>query len=312
MLGHEILKSMKRLPIPVRKALPITIVGVTMGLFVYLFVEHPEYRRSLSATNPLVLLLIATLYAVLMLCLSSVYSITLQLCGKRLPMRENLLLTGYSTIVNFFGPFQSGPGVRAAYIKQKFHVKYRDYTLATFVYYAMYAIISALFILIGSGRRWPLALVLVAAVIIGSGSIVYVVYARVAKANPESDFHATPALLAKLAAATTCLLALTVLVYFIELRAVHTGASPLQAIAYGGAANFALFVSLTPGAIGFREAFLEFSRQLHHIPTSGILAASVIDRSVFVVFLGLLFLLTLGMHVGNRFKRTIAIAETQE
>jgi hypothetical protein len=75
----------------------------------------------------------------------------------------------------------------------------------------------------------------------------------------------------------------------------------MQAVVYGGAANFSLFVALTPGAIGFREAFLEFSRQLHHIPTSGILAASVIDRSVYVAFLGLLFLMTVGLHVGDRF-----------
>lgn len=300
---------MKRLPTSVRKALPLTIVIVTATLFVYLFAKHPEYRHTLTSTNPWVLVLIAGLYGILLLCWNWVYSATLQLCGKSLPRRENLMLTGYSTIVNFFGPLQSGPGVRAAYVKQRAKVKYRDYTLATFVYYAMYAITSALLLLVGSGRHWPVALALFICVTIGSGGVVYLANKRFAKPGSGSAFHPTPALLVQLLAATICQLIATILIYYVELRAVHTGASIYQAITYGSAANFALFVSLTPGAIGFREAFLEFSRQLHHIPTSGIVAASVVDRSVFVVFLGILFIATLGMHVGERFKKATEVAE---
>jgi uncharacterized membrane protein YbhN (UPF0104 family) len=303
---------MKRLPTPVRKALPLVIIVVTVVLFVYLFIKHPEYRHTLASTNPWILVLIAVLYAVLLLCWNWVYSVTLELCGRRLPRRENLMLTGYSTIVNFFGPLQSGPGVRAAYVKQKAKVKYKDYTLATFVYYAMYAITSALLLLIGSGKHWPITLALFICVTAGSGGVVYLANKRFAKPGSGSEFHTTPALLAKLLVATICQLIVNVIIYYVELRAVHTGASIYQAIAYGGAANFALFVSLTPGAIGFREAFLEFSRQLHHIPTSGILAASVIDRSVFIVFLGILFVATLGLHVGDRFKKATEVAEAQE
>lgn len=301
---------MKRLPEPVRKALPLTIVTVTVISFAYLFAKHPEYRHTLASTNPLVLLLIGALYGVQILCFNWVYAITLRLCGEQLGGRENILLTCYSTIVNFFGPFQSGPGVRAAYVKQKRQVKYRDYTLATFVYYSMYAVVSALFILIGSGKHWPIALGILFAVSAGCSGIVYMTHKKIAQPGQKSAFHVTPPLLITLFIATICQLSVVALIYYVELRAVHTGASLMQALVYGGAANFSLFVSLTPGAIGFREAFLEFSRQLHHIPTSGILAASVIDRSVYVVFLGLLFLLTVGMHLGDRFsKATKATAD---
>lgn len=294
---------MKRLPEPIRKALPLTLVAITVTSFAYLFNEHPEYRHTLASTDPWVLLLVGVLYGVLTLCFNWVYSITLRLCSERLGSREGILLTCYSTIVNFFGPLQSGPGVRAAYVKQKRQVRIKDYMLATFVYYSIYAIVSALFVLAGSGKYWPLALGLVLAVSVGCGGIVYLAQKRVTKPGVKSSFHATPVLLVALLVATICQLSVVVLIYYVELRAVHTGASLMQAIAYGGAANFSLFVSLTPGAIGFREAFLEFSRQLHHIPTSGILAASVIDRSVYVAFLGLLFLLTLSLHLGDRFQK---------
>jgi uncharacterized membrane protein YbhN (UPF0104 family) len=294
---------MKRLPLPIRKALLLALVGLTVVLFVYLFAKHPEYRHTLAATNPWLLVLIGVLYAVLILCYNWVYAVTLRLFGERLGTRENILLTCYSTMVNFFGPLQSGPGIRAAYVKQKRQVKIRDYTLATFVYYSMYAVVSALFILFGSGQHWPIAFALLVAVGAGCSSIVYVAHKRIAKSKQPSAFQASPTALAELLLATICQLSIVVLIYYVELQAVHTGASPLQAVVYGGAANFSLFVSLTPGAIGFREAFLEFSRRLHHIPTSGILAASVIDRSVYVTFLGMLFLLIIGMHLGDGFQK---------
>jgi uncharacterized membrane protein YbhN (UPF0104 family) len=300
---------MKRLPEPVRKALPVGIVALTVVLFVYLFSKHPEYRHTLATANPWLLLLIGGLYAVLILCLNWVYDITLRLCDKRLSSRDSLMLTGYSTIVNFFGPLQSGPGVRAAYVHQKRQVKFKDYTFASLVYYAFYATISALFILIGSGRHWPLATGLVACVGLGCGGILLFAHKRIiVRGGKKSSFHFTPKLGLELFAATLTQLTVVTLIYFVELRAVHTGATFLQAVAYGGAANFSLFVSLTPGAIGFREAFLEFSRQLHHVPTAGILAASVIDRSVYVTFLGVLFLLTVGLHLGDRFKQASAAA----
>ncbi len=292
---------MKRLPTPLRKLLPPALVTMTAGLFVYLFAKHPEYRHTLAHTNFWVLLLIAVLYVVMLLCVAWTNDITLRLCSKQQGVRDNILLTCYTTLVNFFGPLQSGPAMRGAYLKQRLQLSLRAYTLGSLTYYAFYAVISALFLLAGSGRHWPLMLGVTALVILGCAGILMLAHRKFT--GQTTGFHVTPVLLTELGVATLCQLLVTALIYYVELRAVHTGASLLQAITYGGAANFALFVSLTPGAIGFREAFLAFSRQLHHVPTSGILAASVIDRSVFVVLLGFLFLLVLSLHAGDRFKR---------
>ena len=90
------------------------------------------------------------------------------------------------------------------------------------------------------------------------------------------------------------------LIYGIEIHSLNVSSSLARVISYTGAANFSLFVSLTPGAIGFREAFLEFSRQLHHFSTATILAANVVDRGVFLVFLGILFLVMLLTHARQR------------
>jgi uncharacterized membrane protein YbhN (UPF0104 family) len=247
------------------------------------------------------------LYAGVLLCVNWTNSITLRMCGRHLPRRENALLTCYTTLVNFFGPLQSGPAMRAAYLKQKFRLSLRAYTFGSLIYYAFYAVISALFLLAGSGPHWPLVLGVTGLVIAGCAGILWLAHRRFA--GHIQGFRVTPRLLAEMGVATLCQLLIVTAIYYIELRAVHTGASLLQAVTYGGAANFALFVSITPGAIGFREAFLAFSRQLHHISAGGILAASVIDRSVYVVFLGVVFLFTLSMHAGARFKRAAEAAE---
>jgi uncharacterized membrane protein YbhN (UPF0104 family) len=76
----------------------------------------------------------------------------------------------------------------------------------------------------------------------------------------------------------------------------------MQSVIYAAAANLALFVSLTPGAIGFRESFLLLTRQLHQIPNDIVFAASIIDRAFYVVFLLVLFVVLL-LFTGNRFRK---------
>ena len=105
----------------------------------------------------------------------------------------------------------------------------------------------------------------------------------------------------KLMLATLLQIVLITVIYVIELKSVDPGIHVSQAIVYSGAANFALFVSITPGAIGFREAFLVFSQNLHHVPASTILTANVIDRSAYVLLLGVLFVVAVSLHVQKRY-----------
>jgi uncharacterized membrane protein YbhN (UPF0104 family) len=103
---------------------------------------------------------------------------------------------------------------------------------------------------------------------------------------------------------------LQILIYYSELRGIKSNASIGQATSYTGAANLSLFVGLTPGAIGIREAFLLFSQRLHHISSSNIVAASIIDRSVYLIFLGIVFLITISMHAKEKLKVSRSTAKT--
>lgn len=284
----------------VKRFLVIFVLLATVLAFVSFFHRHPDYIRQLGHTNPVWIVAVVALNIPMVVLLVFIYDACLRLCGVRLPRKENFLLTAYSSIVNFFGPLQSGPGVRAAYLKTRHKVRLRDYSLATLLYYGLFAFFSALFLLVGTRPWWQtlLALALVAAVSL----FVIRLFMRRDKRPGESHFRLEGPALAQLILMTFLQVVLTAITYYVELKAVKAHITWGEAMSYAGAANFALFVSLTPDAIGFRETFLIFSKHLHHVSTASILSANIIDRGAYLIFLGLLFLVVIGVHAKDRLK----------
>jgi uncharacterized membrane protein YbhN (UPF0104 family) len=268
-----------------RLALSILVLVGTVGLFTYYLAKHPSTLHQLTHLRVSYALPILLLYLAFTVFLSIAVKASVKLCDKDLDMAESFKLTASSALANFFGPLQSGPGVRALYLKKKHGIPIKKYSLATFYYYGFYAIFSGLFLLSGNASwRLPLLGILV----VSTGVIIVLLRSKQRRSKEVSSLKLT--YLLQLAVATFLQLSCTVLIYWIELSSIGVHASVSQVLSYSGAANFALFVSLTPGAIGFREAFLVFSRNLHHIGNSAIVAANVIDRAMYIIFLALLFL----------------------
>lgn len=290
---------MKRLFGPRRKLLVSAVVfaGTCAALGWYLR-GHPEYVDKLRHTSMLSVAGLVAINMVLIVVLSGIYYVLVCMVGKRLPHRENILLTIYSSIANFFGPLQSGPGVRAVYLRSRHHVRLRDYTFVTLIYYAIYAALSALFLL-GGTRPWWQAGLAVAATAGLSGLIIAAVRRRNSR-SVAAHFVFSPLLLGSLFSLTALQLSLIALRYYVELSTVQAGASLGQSVSYAGAANFALFVSVTPDGVGIREGFLLAAQSIHTIPTSAIVAASLLDRASYIVFLGVLLVVAVGLHAKAR------------
>lgn len=282
-----------------KQILGVLVMIMTVAAFLYTWRTHPELVRQLKDVRPAYLLLVGALYGAMIGLLVLLYDTTLKLCGHSLGLREQTLLTMYSSIVNFFGPLQSGPGVRTVYLKKRHKVSIKKYAAATILYYLLFAGFSGLFLLSGIRPVWHAALLCVCALLIAI-SIVWLLRRRLQK----YDFIKTyaPPLVARLIILTLVQVLLVTLIYFTELRSIGAPVSLGQTAVYAGAANFSLFVSLTPGALGIREAFLLFSRRLHHISGGTIVSANLIDRGVYVAFLGMLFLIVLGLHAQDRLK----------
>jgi uncharacterized membrane protein YbhN (UPF0104 family) len=264
------------------------ILAVTIAAFIYYFDNHPAVGRQLRHTSPELLFTLLGLYLGTIAALTMTTLSSLRICNVRLDKSESLLLTAYTAVVNFFGPLQSGPAFRGVYLKKKHGMKVKDYTLVTLLYLVFWGLFSCMFLLSGILHWWlvPLGLVALVAVYVESR-------ARLLTSRFE---HLNMRAVAYLGMATLLQASLVCLIYYSELRNVAPATRFSQAIIYTGAANLALFVSLTPGAIGFRETFLVFSRHLHHISDNTIVAANILDRSVYIVFLLILALFIFGTH----------------
>lgn len=275
-----------------RSLVAISILLLTLGAAIYYFIHHPEVGEQLRQTSPAVLGTLLGLYLAGVGALAWVTQATLRLCQTRLSTRESLLLTAYSSIVNFFGPLQSGPAFRAVYLKARHGLNLKKYAKATLVYYFFYGIISMLLLFSGVLKWWLVLAIVAAAIGCYMARHLPLVTKRVAGLDKRGWYY--------LALATGLQILIVTAIYYVELRTVAPGTQLWQALVYSGAANLALFVSLTPGAIGFRESFLLFSQDLHHISSSTIVAANILDRALYVTLLLVLALFIFGTHASRK------------
>ncbi len=276
----------------IRSVAIVGIMATTLAVFVYYFATHPVVRQQLGHTPPIVIVCLLLLYLAGIGALALVTLATLRLCSVRVQPGESLLLTAYSSIVNFFGPLQSGPAFRAVYLKKKHGINLKNYTTATLVYYFFYGGFSAVLLLSTWLKWWLLPLVAAGLLVAYSASRSKKVASRLQKLDLQGWYY--------LAIATAAQVFIVTLIYYIELRTISPGIHLAQALVYSGAANLSLFVSLTPGAIGFRESFLVFSQHLHHISNGTIVAANILDRAMYIILLLLLAAAIFATHARSR------------
>src|SRR5262249_53346976 len=119
------------------------ILLVTLALFARYLAGHQELLTQLRRTSPAVLATLFVLYAIWFAALVVLLEGSLRLYRKRMGLQENFLLNAYSSLVNFFGPGQSGPAVRGAYLYKRHGVRVKDFMFTTLLYLAMYAVLSA-------------------------------------------------------------------------------------------------------------------------------------------------------------------------
>lgn len=271
-----------------KPALAIVILISTVTVFVHYFIKNPQIRHRLAHIPLSLFISLLFLYFLTSVAIGLTNVATLRLCKIKAGPKVIWLLTAYTAVINFFGPLQSGPAVRAVYLKKKYNLNLKIYTIATFVYYFFYAAFSGLFLLSGLLKWWLVPLSIVGLLVLYGCSFHPKIKASLKLIDIKAWYY--------LAIATFIQMCLMVSIYYLEVHYVDPGVKLHQVIVYTGAANFALFVSITPGAIGFRESFLVFSKRLHHISDTVIVSANIIDRAVYIVYLLILAALIFLTH----------------
>jgi uncharacterized membrane protein YbhN (UPF0104 family) len=285
----------------IKTVLAVVILAATISSFIYYSHKHPEVVRELKHMPPLTLAAILALYMVWFIALVLITRSSLYLYNKHMGKQENLLFNAYSTLINFFGPGQSGPIFRGAYLKKRHNLGVKPYLFTLLIYYAFYGVISVFLMVVGTRPLWQTAILLVGAA--GGSFVVIRWWKNKNKAKLGDDKPMlNPRTLGLLFAATVLQMVVQTIIFGIELHNVGASASFGQVLSYTGVANLALFVAVTPGAIGIREAFLAFSQNLHHISSNTIVAANIVDRASYLVFLGFLFVLVISLHAKDKLR----------
>ncbi len=268
-----------------RTVLVAAIILGTLGIFTWYIINNPQVLNSLRGLSPILLLLLTAGYIGTIAANALILYSSLQLLKKQTTFTENILLTSYSSVINFFGPLQSGPGARAVYLKAKHGVRLRDFAGLTMIFYGFFGVLNASVIAVAALVKFPSVVTLLLGIL---GLVALAFGVRfIARRNKRSNIGSLHFWL--IAIGAFLLSISTLFIYFFEINQVGSGVSLIQVAVYTAAANLSLFVSLTPGAIGFREAFLVFTQQLHGISTDVIVAANILDRAFYVVFLLVLF-----------------------
>lgn len=278
--------------------LRLGLVLLVLGGFGWYLSRHGELIDAVRRAPGWVLGLLVLLYVGWFTTLVGTVHATFAMCGRQLGAKEEFLLNAYSTLTNFFVPGQGGVAVRGVYMKKRYGLALRTYSLATFLYYACFAATSGLFMLVPT-VSWRLSAVLVLGAL--GAALALTRLGQLSGGKWLPDLRITPYTMVLLAAWTLANCLVQAIIYGVELQAVLPGVRWWQVFTYTGAGNFAQFAALTPGAIGIRESFLLFTERLHGIPTPAVLAASILDRASFVLFLGTLFALSLASHARRTF-----------
>lgn len=279
---------MKNIPLINRfkKQISIAILLLVFGFFIMYIIKNPSIIESIKKASLLSIFVIFIIYAIFLFANYLLIKISVLPFIKNPDNTELFLVSIYSTLVNFFGPLQSGPGYRAVYFKSKHGIRIAQYAKITLLYYTFFMTFSILMLFIGS--VYVLALLL-CMIIFG-----VVVYKKGVFLGFDSGIVSKISLLAIIQ------LFLGVILFFSELYFIGAHPSLESSISYTGAANLSVFVGITPGAIGIREAFLVLSQSLHGISSDQIIAANVLDRSVYFLFLIVLFFLSSGLHIKQK------------
>jgi uncharacterized membrane protein YbhN (UPF0104 family) len=263
-----------------KKSINIVLILATLIAAVYYFSKHRLLLTSLKHVPATLVITIYLLNILMFGVLIMILTATLRLAKLKLKFNENALINAYSLVLNFFIPGQAGPAYRAYYLFKKHKLKILDYTLSTIIYYLIYGLISVILVLAGS-RPWWMSIIL-SIVFIMVGIVSVKLYISKFK-HDRLDLNYKPVVILVIATFTQTILQM--IIYYTELHYLNHAIKISQVITYTGAANLALFVGLTPGAIGIRESFLLLTERLNHVTSSTIVLANVIDRAIFLLFL---------------------------
>lgn len=315
-----------------KKRLISNLLTVTfVALFVWYGFTNQDMLRALDnvAIWGLVLITIGKMFTFVSNGLFTKW--TAELFTAKFSLAHSVYITILSAIGNFFGPLLGGASIRAVYLKKYHNLSYSKFTATLMGYYlilfatnAVLAIVSLLFLPHTRQTNYILAFFgLWLCVLVG------LTFVRVPRRVQADQAHTKATgyfikvlreieegwrllvghknMLAKLFALGGMNLAATYFISFVEFQALHISVDFAALGLYTAIVATSLLLSITPGAIGIREAMLVLISSTLGITNHQIVQVAIIDRGVHFALLGILFIATRN----SKFKKSLTNTSPQ-
>lgn len=297
------------------KYISVVILGASLALFLWYFSGHREQFRPLLHINIFYLILLG-LANVGSLALNGIFiKIVLQPFKKTIGIAESFYVSLISSAGNYFAPVGAGLGFRAVYLKRKHNLSYGDFMATVSGNYVLVFLVTSLSGLVALGlersyaghKYWVLFFVFLALflvdLILMSVRVARIII-RLLRKTGRVGFLVR--ILSKIIEGWLLiitnkklvwhLIGLTAIGYplslamsFLILHSLHFHTSFGGLLLLVSLSSLSVFINITPGNVGIKEAVFIFSAQAIGLNTSQILAYSLIDRGVMFMVLLLLW-----------------------
>lgn len=314
------------------------------GLFIYYYVDNPESIDAILSLGA-IFILGAIIYQIVALLINDL--VTKLLVDSASKKGKLSFIDGYysafiSSFGNYFLPLTGGALLRAVFLKRQHNFSYKKFISISYGSYIVsflvnfgVALLVLLYLYWSEGIFIPSLTFLVSIIFIVSLSLTTqslrldsLVLKAISRLKIDKraariidnivsgwrDILRSPGLLPKLVLLTLANLFLRSAFYYVIFLALSASVSLFQAIIYSVLISLSLYVTITPGSVGVREAILVFYSESLNISQADMLSVSLVDRASLIIILVILFLLfefVFKKSIIELFNKRTNIAETK-
>lgn len=280
-----------------KKIIIIITLIATLGLLTNYLINNFEDFKSISIASPSSLALLIILTILLYFSIGKRLDVLTETFEIKLSLLEAFKLSLATGFYNLITPLRGGTLIRAAYLKKKHNLNYKNF-LASF--YGMYVLTFLIAGLVGFSslallgkiktQNYILSIIFLSITILMSIIIIF---------SPKPKNHQNKILnsIIKLSSGwhkisknkkTILLGILTTLSNFLiislmmilEFKIFGIKINLLTALVLASINSLSVLISITPGSLGIKEATLVLTASALGIPTSESIAVSILDRAI--------------------------------
>ncbi len=213
-------------------------------------------------------------------------------------LREYFLLSAACSFVNLISPFSAGSGMRALYMRKKYHLSYSVFFSVLLGNYVIGFLVNSLcalglfyFVYALTGLvNWPVTLFFLAML---CGSLGLMVVPNLHRFLPIFSvgylgrliegwtiIRRFPSVIFKIAAVGILLLLVSAGINMLTFRGIGIEIDPLRALYMAVVNTLLVFINITPSGIGVSEGLFVLSGQLIHVSPGVSLIVALIQRAV--------------------------------